>query len=57
MHVHVTHENHEAKFWLEPTVELAHNNGLKSNQIKQARRLIEEHKDEIKSQWQKHFGS
>ncbi len=57
MHVHVTYEKHEAKFWLEPTIELAHNNCLKSTQIKRARRLIEEHKDEIKAQRQKHFGS
>jgi hypothetical protein len=57
MHVHVYYEKHEAKFWLEPIIELAHNNGLKSAQIKTARRLIEEHKDEIKAQWQRHFGS
>ena len=57
MHVHVTHEKHEAKFWLEPTIELAHNNGLTSVQIKRARRLIEEHEDEIKAEWQEHFGS
>ena len=57
MHVHVTYEKHEAKFWLEPTIELAHNYGLKSSQIERARRLIEEHKDEIKAQWQRHFGS
>lgn len=55
MHVHVYHEKHEAKFWLEPIIELARNNGLKSAQIKRA--LIEEHKDEIKAQWQGHFGS
>ena len=57
MHVHVTYGRHEAKFWLEPTIELAHNNGLKLRQIKTARRLIEEHQDEIKAQWQRHFGS
>lgn len=41
MHVHVTYEKHEAKFWLEPNIELAHNHGLKPKQIKRARRLIE----------------
>ena len=29
MHVHVYHANGEAKFWLEPTVEVAANYGLK----------------------------
>ena len=57
MHVHVTYGRHEAKFWLEPSIELAHNIGLKSWQIKRARRLIGEHEDEIKAQWQRHFGS
>ena len=57
MHVHVTYEKHEAKFWLEPNIELAHNHGLKLKQIMRARRLIEEHQDEIKARWQRHFGS
>ena len=57
MHVHVYYQKHEAKFWLEPTLELAHNNGLRTKQIKRARRLIEEHQNEIKAQWQRHFGS
>ena len=57
MHVHVTYEKHEAKFWLEPNIELAHNHGLKPKQIRRARRLIEEHQDEIKARWQRHFGS
>ena len=57
MHVDVTYEKHEAKFWLEPNLELAHNHGLKPKQIKRARRLIEEHQDEIKARWQRHFGS
>jgi hypothetical protein len=56
MHVHVTQERYEAKFWLEPMIELAHNNGLNSRQLKKAVRLIEEHQDEIKTQWQAHFG-
>jgi len=56
MHVHVTREKFEAKFCLEPTVELAHNNGFKSSQLKKARKRIEEHEDEIKAKWQRHFG-
>jgi hypothetical protein len=57
MHVRVTYEKFEAKFWLEPTIEFAHNNGLKSSQLKKALKLIEEHEDEIKAKWQRHFGS
>ena len=56
MHVHVTRERYEAKFWLEPTIQLADKNGLKSSQIKKALRPIEEYEDEIKAHWQTHFG-
>jgi hypothetical protein len=56
MHVHVFLGKHEAKFWLEPTIELAHNNGLKPRQITRLTRLIEEHQDEIKDTWYRHFG-
>jgi hypothetical protein len=55
MHVHVYCANGQAKFWLEPSIELAENNGLRSGEITTARHLIEEHCDEIKRRWQDHF--
>jgi hypothetical protein len=56
MHVHVYHANGEAKFWLEPTVELAASYGLSASRVNEASKLIEEHLDEIRSAWAKHFG-
>ncbi|MGH9874562.1 MAG: DUF4160 domain-containing protein [Pyrinomonadaceae bacterium] len=56
MHVHVFHSGGQAKFWLEPNIELAENNGLKPRQIKRAVRLVEEHVDEIKDRWESYFG-
>lgn len=56
MHIHVFQGEFEAKFWLEPSIELAHNYGLRSTQISKARRLIEEHQDEFKARWRQHFG-
>jgi len=47
----------EAKFWLEPQVELAADYGLGSTRINAARRIIEEHIDDIRSAWARHFGS
>ncbi len=35
MHIHVFKDDNEAKFWLEPIVELAYNNGFKAKEIKQ----------------------
>jgi hypothetical protein len=55
MHVHVYHAEGEAKFWLEPRVELAMNYGLNSRRLAQAQRLVLEHEDEIRNAWQAHF--
>lgn len=53
--MHVEHANGEAKFWIEPVVELEANYGLKPRQVTEARRLIEEHLDDIRRAWAKHF--
>ena len=45
MHVHVHGPTGEAKFWLEPAVELAQNYGLTNRQLHTALRLIREHED------------
>ena len=57
MHVHVYCANGQAKFWLEPSIELAENYGLRSSEISAAQELIEEHSDEIRRRWQDHFKS
>ena len=55
MHVHVYCGNGEAKFWLEPDIELANNHRLSHGQVKEIERIIEVHYDELKSAWHKHF--
>ena len=57
IHVHALSADGEAKFWLEPSIELAHNYGLNERQVREALRLIEERKDEIKAAWHAHFGA
>jgi hypothetical protein len=56
MHIHVSHPDGEAKFWLEPTIELARNIGLSSSKMKEAERLVESRKKEISYAWNNHFG-
>ena len=56
IHVHVSHADGEAKFWLEPNIELSQHVGLNERQLRQARQLIERHANEIISSWQQHFG-
>ncbi len=57
VHLHVQSANGEAKFWLEPDVELAQNYGLNSSDLKAAEALIKEHRDEIRKAWARHFAS
>jgi hypothetical protein len=54
-HVHVSHADGEAKFWLSPTVKLARNIGLSSQRIKDAERLVETRQQEIIDAWNIHF--
>ena len=54
-HVHVQGDRGEAKFWLDPKVELAHNYGLSQAAVRVAIRLIREREDEIRSAWKTHF--
>jgi hypothetical protein len=54
-HVHVQHADGEAKFWIDPAVELAANFSLKSQQVTEVQKLIEEHLHEIRDAWAKHF--
>jgi len=56
MHVHVHCADGEAKFWLEPLIELAQNYGLNDRQIRAAEALIRKHENDIRSAWRKHFG-
>lgn len=55
LHVHVQGQAGEAKFWLEPSIELAGNWGLNDSKVKSALRLINEHEAEIRAAWKKHF--
>ncbi len=55
MHVHVYHADGEAKFWLEPEIELAENYGLSQRRISAVRGMIERHEDEIRAAWKAHF--
>jgi hypothetical protein len=56
MHVHVSCADGEAKFWLEPQIELAKNYGLSRTQLREAQEIIEEHQDEFRAAWRRHFG-
>ncbi len=56
-HVHVMSADGEAKFWIEPEIALADFKGLKKKQLRRLQTLVEEHRDEIESAWEEHFGN
>ena len=55
MHVHVNHADGEAKFWLEPVIELAQNFGLSAQELREVNNLVILHGQEIKDAWNRHF--
>lgn len=57
IHIHVAHTDGEAKFWLEPKIELAMSQGLNNKQVNEALLLVNKHHEEILNAWNTHFGS
>ncbi len=57
MHVHIVSADGEAKYWLEPEIELAKNYHYRRSQLKEIESLIEEYYNELVSAWQEHFGN
>lgn len=55
MHVHVQSPDGEAKFWMDPGIELAVNFGLPGREIARIQRILEERQDEIRQAWHRHF--
>jgi len=56
MHVHVMSGQGEAKYWLEPQLELAKNHKLTRVELREIEQIIEAHFDELKAAWNAHFG-
>ncbi len=54
VHIHVVHDNREAKFWLTPLT-LASNFGFSGRELALIRSIIEHHRAEIEARWKEHF--
>lgn len=57
LHVHVQGPEGEAKFWIEPRIELASQRGLSASALSRARRLIRSHESQIREAWRAYFGA
>ena len=56
VHIHVREGRNEAKFWLHPTVQLAHSDGLNAHTLRELAQLIANHRTLIERAWHEHFG-
>ena len=56
MHVHVTCQEGEAKFWIEPLISLSVYHGLNQRTLREIQQIVEDHKREIIKAWHEHFG-
>jgi len=54
MHVHVVCSDGEAKFWLDPDIELAKNHNLSRVHLKEVENIIEVHYGEFRDAWETH---
>lgn len=52
-HIHVGCADGEAKYWLEPEIELARNQGLSRLRLKEIEEILEAHYGELKIAWAK----
>jgi uncharacterized protein DUF4160 len=55
LHIHVQSPDGEAKFWIEPQIELARNYDLTEQDLSRALQLIVDREQEIRDAWHKHF--
>ena len=55
MHIHVLGDGHEAKFWLEPRVELAKNSGFSKHELNDIQKIVEKNAERFKEQYKQHI--
>lgn len=56
MHVHVSKDGKEAKFWLKPEVQLAYNEGYDGRTLRELIELVRAHRARIEGAWNEFFG-
>ena len=56
MHIHVLCNGKEAKYWLEPQVELAKNTGIPEHKLNDIKKIVEKYADNFKEQFRQHIG-
>ena len=56
MHIYVVKAENEAKYWLEPDIELAENFGFSSKELSFIEKILKENGDDFKIKFARHTG-
>jgi Domain of unknown function (DUF4160) len=56
VHIHVEKGDAEAKFWLEPEVGLAYNDGYEARTLRELLEIVVANRERIKRAWDEFFG-
>jgi len=54
-HIHVRRAGAEAKFWLNPQVQLARNDGFDAQTLRHIAIMITDHRQHLQRAWNEHF--
>ncbi len=55
VHIHVAKDGADAKFWLQPEVNVAYNKGFNARTLSALSRIVEKRREEIERAWDEHF--
>lgn len=55
IHVHVTKNDADSKFWLYPDVAVAYNRGFSAKTLAELLEQVERHRDLVERAWDEHF--
>ena len=56
-HIHIYSQDGEAKFWLEPQIELSKNYNFSKKQLNEIETIIEKYYEDFIKAWEEHFES
>jgi Domain of unknown function (DUF4160) len=56
IHIHVTKDGDDAKFWLYPEVSVAYNYGFNARTQNMLAKIVGARRQEIEDAWHEHFG-
>ena len=57
VHIHVMKDGREAKFWVEPQVQLDRSHGFDARTLRKLSAVVEEHQRQITEAWHEHFSN